>query len=161
MLARARHLEFAPPDKLNDSPSKMPVFAVVRRVRPRPRPWRHQVLWRCYHVHVSFLPLGGRRTDPILQSLHHHPGAEAIQSVRCRRRRRHPRLGLADRSHTHSLLLLLLLRGVGVMAKNGNLRVGRVAAACQAGDGTAQRGAEEGPSGAEGQARGGGGGGGG
>ena len=112
-------------------------------------------------MYPSFLPLGGRRTDQILQSLHHHPGAEAIQSVRCRRRRRrrHPRLGLADRSHTHSLLLLLL-RGVGVMAKNGNLRVGRVAAACQAGDGTAQRGAEEGPSGAEGQARGGGGGGG-
>ena len=79
-------------------------------------------------MYPPFLP--SCRTDQILQSLHHHHGAER----RSHSGSRHPRLGL-DRSLSHTL------RSFAVTAKNGNLRVGHVAAAaaCQAGDGTAQR----------------------
>ena len=96
---RGRHFEFAPPDKLNDSPSsKLSVFAPS--VRPRTRMARHQVRWRCYHVHVSFLPpsslLGPTRYCSLFIIISAPSAAEAIQSVVrriCCRRRRHPRLG--------------------------------------------------------------------
>ena len=68
------------PDKLNDSPSKMPVFAPSSSVRGGIRCYGGAAIMFMY---PSFLPsfLPSYPTDQILQSLHHHRGAEAIQSV--------------------------------------------------------------------------------
>ena len=83
------------PDKLNDSPSKMPVFAPSASVRGDIRCYGGAAIMFMY---PSFLP--SYTTDQILQSLHHHRGAEAIQSVG--RAAAIPDYVLTGLTHSHS-----------------------------------------------------------
>ena len=142
MCARGRHFEFAPPDKLNDSPAELQVVrfcAVCPPANTDSAASGAMAVLSCSCI----LPSSG--ADQILQSLHHHLGAGRRRSHSVRR----PSdplppppssIRLTGLTHTHSFLPSFL-PSPSVMAKNGNLRVGHGTggAACQAGDGAAQR----------------------